>query len=122
MEESGVGEMQVKWAWATKPKKSEVGWRCAVEYDVSGSAHTLSDIMKRRISSARACVKVLQSFSYQVFTGGRSPLVLVVSVRLDGHKESLMGAAWSGRSLPTCLRPLSRMIAPFSVYEPERAL
>jgi hypothetical protein len=56
---------------------------------VSGSV--LSDITKRRISSARACVKVLQSFSYQVFTGGRSPLVLVVSVRLDEHKESHMG-------------------------------
>jgi hypothetical protein len=87
---------------------------------VSGSV--LSDITKRRISSARACVKVLQSFSYQVFTGGRSPLVLVVSVRLDEHKESHMGAAWSGRNLSTCLRPLSRMIAPFSVYEPERPL
>jgi hypothetical protein len=69
--------------------------------------------MKRRISCARACVEVLQSFSSQVFTGGRLPLVLAVSVRLGAHKESRLGAAWSGRSLPTCLRSWQARLAAY---------
>ena len=66
-------------------------------FEVSGSV--LYNIMKRRILSARACMEVLQSFSSKVFTGGRSPLVLSVSVRLGEHKENRLGAAWSGRGM-----------------------
>jgi hypothetical protein len=46
--------------------------------------------MKSRISSARACVKVLQSFSSQAFTSGRSPLELVVSVRLGENRFEIL--------------------------------
>jgi hypothetical protein len=67
--------------------------------------------MKRWISPARACVKVLQSFSFKVFTSGCSPLVLVVSGRLGEHKDSHLEAAWSGRSLPTCLRSWQARLA-----------
>jgi hypothetical protein len=37
--------------------------------------------------------RVLQSFSSKVFTGGRSPLVLAVSVRFWELKESHLEAA-----------------------------
>jgi hypothetical protein len=55
-------------------------------YGVGGSI--LYNLMKRRISSARASVKVLQSFSSKVYTGGRSPLVLVVLVRISPHLQA----------------------------------
>jgi hypothetical protein len=60
--------------------------------------------MKRRISSAHACVEVLLSFSSRVFTSGCSPLVLEVLVRIGERKESHLGEAWSGRSIPSCFR------------------
>ena len=50
--------------------------------DVSGSV--LSNIIKQRISPARACVKVLQSFSSKVF-GARTALL--------GHRGNLGGFA-----------------------------
>jgi len=63
-------------------------------------------------------MKVLQSFSSKAFTGGRSPLVLEISVRLSEHKESHLGAAWPGRSPSTFLAkiasPLSRTRARIS--------
>jgi len=59
--------------------------------------------MKRRVSSARACVKALQSFSSRglhcwPFTAGARGL----SPPRWAQREQ--GAAPSGRSLPTCLR------------------
>jgi hypothetical protein len=89
--------------------KKLCGWFDRFASDLSCSV--LSYIMKRRISSARACVEVLRSFSTQIYTGGRSRLVLVVSVRLGEHKKSNLGAAWSDRSLPTCLRSWQARLA-----------
>jgi hypothetical protein len=64
-------------------------------------------------------VEVIQSFSSQVLNGGHSPLVLVVSVRLGERKQSHLGAAWSGRSLPTCLRIWQARLA-VQAREPHR--
>jgi len=68
-------------------------------------------MMKRQISSARACVKVLQSIFFpglhwRSFAAGARGL----SPHRWAQRESRLGAAWSGRSLP-CLRSWKARLA-----------